>query len=185
MAEADVDEEFVAIDGIVAYGEHGVAVAPTDATSELDPSWTDLGLTTDTGVTRSETSTSTVRRAWQKRVKLRTLVTDAAVRWQFILLQTNRDSVELFSGIAVADDGSVIVDPSREKPLIRFCRDDIDGDDVVREYAPRARVVEVGDQVSVGTDSYGWPVTVEAEYDTDLGGYTQRWFSALETPEGS
>jgi hypothetical protein len=180
MPGADATEEFVAIDGIVATGEYGVAVAPTDATGDLGVTWTDHGLTTDAGVTRSQPVTSTTRRAWQNRKKLRTITTEAAVRFQFILVQTNEANVKLFHGVPLVA-GSLVTDPGREWPLIAFDFDKIDGDDVIREYAPSARVVEVGDQVAVSGDGWGWPITIEAEWDDTLGGYTRQFYSAYET----
>lgn len=171
----DVDEEFVGIDGNVYAGVHGAAVAPTTATGTPDVSWTDLGLTTNTGVTRSEPNTSQTRRAWQNNTKLRTLVTEAAVRWQTILVQTNPDTVELFHGKELTA-GALVTDPG-VWPTIAFMIDIIDGDNVIREYAPTAQVVEIGDQVAVAGDTFGWPVTIEASYDATLGGYTKRFFS--------
>ena len=180
----NADEEFVAIDGIVATGEYGVAVAPTNAAGALDVTWTDHGLTTDAGVTRSQPTSSTKRYAWQNRKKLRTIVTEAAVRFNFILVQTNEDNVGLFHGVPLTA-GSLITDPSREWPLIAFDLDMIDtdstDDDTIREYAPSARVVEVGDQVALAGGGFGWPITLEAEYDSTLGGYTQQWYSRYET----
>ena len=173
-------QEFVAIDGIVASGVNGVAVAPTNATGALDNTWVDHGLTTAAGVTRSEPRSATVRRAWQKNTKMRTLVTDASVRFVFILTQTNQKGIELFHGVSLVA-GSLITDPSRDWPLIAFDFDSIDGANVVREYAPRARVVEVGDRVSVAGDTFGYPITVEAEYDSALGGYTRLFYSEFET----
>jgi hypothetical protein len=175
----DVSEEFVGIDGNVYVGEYGVAVAPTDADTSLGVTWTDLGLTTNTGVTRSEPTSSTTRRAWQNNAKLRTLVTEAAVRWATVLVQTNPDTIELFHGLPLEADGSVITNPG-VWPTIAFTIDVIDGENVIREYAPTAQVVEIGDQVAVAGDTFGWPVTIEASYDSTLGGYTQRWFSEFE-----
>lgn len=180
---ADPEEEFLAIDGIVATGTHGSAVAPVNASDALGGTWTDHGLTTDAGVTRSEPATRTVRRAWQNRKKLRTITTEAAVRFVFVLVQGNEDNIGLFHGVALTS-GSLITDPSREWPLIAFDLDTIDtesdNDDVIREYAPSARVVEIGDQVAVAGGGLGWPITLEAEYDADLGGYTKRFFSKYE-----
>ena len=177
------EEEFIAIDGIVASGEHGTAAAPVNATGDLGGTWTDHGLTTDAGATRSQPVSRTVRRAWQNRKKLRTITTEAAVRFQFTLIQTNEANIELFHGVALTA-GSMVTDPSREWPLIAFDLDMIDtesdADDVIREYAPSARVVEVGDQVALAGGGLGWPITVEAEYDADLGGYTQLFFSKFE-----
>jgi hypothetical protein len=176
----NTDEEFVAIDGIVASGEYGVAVAPETATSELGVTWNDHGLTTDAGVTRSSQATRTIRRAWQNNTKLRTLTTDAGVRFQFILTQTNAANVSLFHGVELVA-GSLITNPNQDWPLIAFCFDKIDGDNIIREYAPRARVVEVQDQVAVAGDTWGYPITVEAEYDDTLEGFTQLWYSEFET----
>jgi hypothetical protein len=181
---ADATEEFIAIDGIVATGTYGVAVAPTTASGDLGVTWTDHGLTTDAGVTRSQPVSRTVRRAWQNRAKLRTITTEAAVRFQFVLVQTSEENIELFHGVALTA-GSIDVDPSREWPLIAFCLDTIDteseNDDVIREYAPSARVVEVGDQVAIAGGGYGWPITVEAEYDSGIATYTKQFYSKFET----
>lgn len=180
---ADVDEEFIAIDGIVASGVHGTAVAPVDASGALGGTWTDHGLTTDAGATRSQPVSRTVRRAWQNRKKLRTITTEAAVRFSFILVETTEANVKLFHGAPLVA-GSIVTDPGREWPLIAFDLDMIDSDsggDVIREYAPSARVVEVGEQVAVAGGGYGWPITVEAEYDAGIGGYTKQFFSKFET----
>lgn len=178
------EEEFIAIDGIVASGVHGTAAAPVDATGALGGTWTDHGLTTDAGVTRSQPVSRTVRRAWQNRKKLRTITTEAAVRFQFTLVQTTEANIQFFHGMELTA-GSIVTDPSREWPLIAFDLDMIDtesaADDVIREYAPSARVVEVGDQVALAGGGLGWPITVEAEYDDALGGYTKMFFSKFET----
>lgn len=176
----DTEEEFVAIDGIVASGEFGVAVAPTNAVGALDTTWVDHGLTTAAGVTRSAPASRSVRRAWQNNIKLRTLTTEAAVRFVFTLVQTNAANVGFFHGVPLVA-GSLVTDPSREWPLIAFDFDQIDGDNNIREYAPRARIVEVGDQVSLAGDNIGYPITVEAEYDEGIGGYTVLFYSEFET----
>lgn len=177
------EQEFIAIDGIVASGVHGTAAAPVNASGALGGTWTDHGLTSDAGVTRSQPVSRTVRRAWQNRKKLRTITTEAAVRFQFTLIQTNEANIQLFHGLELTA-GSIVTDPSREWPLIAFDLDMIDtesdADDVIREYAPSARVVEVGDQVALAGGGLGWPITVEAEYDADLGGYTKIFFSKFE-----
>lgn len=177
----NTDAEFIAIDGIVASGVFDVAVAPTDATTALGATWEDHGLTTAAGVVRSEQRSATVRRAWQNNTKLRTLVTDASVRFVFTLVQTTQKNIELFHGVPLVD-GSLVTNPNRDWPRIAFDLDSIDGDNVIREYAPRARVVEIGDRVSLASDTYGYTITVEAEYDEELGGFTKLFYSEFETP---
>lgn len=175
----NVDEEYVAYDGIIATGAYGTATAPTSALTPLGTGWTDHGLVTAAGVTRSQPVSATVRRAWQNNAKLRTLVTEAAVRWVFILVQTSQANVELFHGTEMVD-GRLVVDPARKREPVAFDFDTIDGDNVIREYAPRASVVEVGDQVAIAGDTWGWPITIEAEYDTAIGGYTVQYYSEFE-----
>lgn len=182
MTSPNVDEEFVGVDGIVATGVYGVAVAPTTAVGALDASWTDQGETTDAGVNRASTRSATTRRGWQKNRKLRTLVTESATRFKFVLVQTSRDSVALFHGVPLSA-GSIITDPGREWPLIAFDLDLVDSsvaNGTIREYAPRARVVEVGEQIAVAGDGWGWPITIETEYDNTLGGHTRQWYSKFE-----
>lgn len=185
MAGVDVNEEFAAIDGIVATGEYGVAVAPTNATDVLGGTWTDQGETTDAGVVRSQVRTVTTRRGWQRNRKLRALVTEGAVRFQFTLVQTNADSIELFHGMPLTA-GSIVTDPTRDWPLIAFDLDMVDtgipANGVIREYAPSARVVEVGDRTAVAGVGVTWNITVEAEYDDTIQGYTQVFYSSEESP---
>lgn len=173
------NEEYVAYDGIVATGVYGTAAAPISAKTALGVTWVDHGLTTAAGVTRSQPVTATVRRGWQNKTRLRTLTTEAAVRWVFILVQSSKANVELFHGTTMVN-GKLVVDPSREWPRIAFDFDTIDGTNIIREYAPNAKVVEVGDQVAVSGDTWGWPITVEADYDSTIKGYSVQFYSQFE-----
>ena len=183
----DVTEEFVPIDGIVASGTFGAAAAPINSTGALGGTWKDHGLTTAAGVTRSQPVSQTVRRGWQNNKKLRTLTTEAAVRFQFILVQTDEANIQLFHGVPLVA-GSLVADPSREWPQIAFDFDMIDSENdgnIIREYAPTARVVEVGDRVAVPGGGVGWPITVEAEYDAGIDGYTKQFYSEFEGAAGA
>lgn len=184
MASADVAEEFIAGDGIVATGVYGVAVAPTSATDPLDVTWTDQGLVSDAGVVITEQVTATARRAWQNNRKLRMTISETAQRFSFTLIQTNEDSVELFHGVPVEADGSLVRNLNRERPRIAFCLDMIDPDDdtrIIRAYCPDAQVVEVGERTAASGGGFQWPVTIDATYDETLGGHVQWWFSELDT----
>ncbi|KTS90673.1 hypothetical protein NS183_07760 [Microbacterium testaceum] len=176
----NIEEVYVAVDGIVAVGVFGTATPPTSATSTLGPSWKDTGYVSEDGVTETTEQSTTVLRAWQKRKKVRTLVEEGSVRYQFRLIQTNADTVALYYGGTVATDGSIVIDPTKERPVIAFDLDVIDGDNVVRAYAPEAQVVEVGDQVYSNGEPIGYEVTVECSYNEALGGSVKKWYSALE-----
>ena len=175
----DVDEVIVGVDGVVATGVYGVAVAPIDAETPLGVTWTDQGYVTEDGVTESTSQTTEVLRAWQRATRVRTLITEGEVTFQFTLMQTNADTLALYYGGEVDEDGSIIQDPTVERPRIAFCLDIIDGDKIVRKYAPNAQVTEVGDQVAQTGGEVGYDVTVTCSYDEELGGAVQHWFSEL------
>lgn len=179
MPGIDPEEVRVAVDGVVSVGVYG-ATAPTTHSSALAAAWTDLGLVTEDGVTRTTETESEVIRAWQNNQRVRTVITSGEVTFEFVLMQTNADTVGFFHGDEVnPTDGSVVVDPTKERPRIAFNLDIIDGDEVIREYAPNAQVTEVGEQVAVSGTEFGWPVTVTCSFDETLGGATKRWFSSL------
>jgi hypothetical protein len=181
MAGKTVEEVRVAVDGVVATGVFGTAVAPTSATSVLGNTWTDLGYVSEDGVTESTSTSSEKIRAWQKAKVVRTVITEGAISFKLALIQTNADTVALYYGGEVAADGSIIIDPTKERPIIALDLDVIDGDEVIRVYAPEAQVTEVGDIVYQNGAAIGYEVTIEAAYNETLGGSAQKWFSSLDT----
>jgi len=179
MAGKVVDEVRVGVDGIVSTGVSGTAVAPTSAVSVLGVGWTDLGYVSEDGVTES-TSVSTEKiRAWQKLKVVRTTITEGTVSWKAVLIQTSADTVALYHGGTVAGDGSIVVDPTAERPLIAVVIDIIDGAEIIRSYAPEAQVTEVGDLVYQNGAPIGYEVTIEANHNETLGGAVQKWYSSL------
>lgn len=176
----NIEEVYVAVDGIVSVGAFGTAEAPTSAVSVLDPDWDDVGYVSEDGVTETTEQSTTALRAWQNRKRVRTIVEEGSVRYQFRLIQTNADTVALYYGGTVQSDGSIIIDPTRERPTIAFNLDVIDGDNSIRAYAPEAQVVEVGDQVYSNGEAIGYEVTVECSYNETLGGAVKKWYSALD-----
>lgn len=175
-----VDEVRVGVDGIVATAVFGTA-APTSGISTLPtPAWTDLGYVSEDGVTETtETSTEKIR-AWQKAKVVRTVVTEGAVRWSFTLIQTSAETVALYYGGTVEEDGSIVIDPTAVRPVLAFDLDVIDGDEIIRAYAPEAQVTEVGDQVYQNGAPIGYEVTVEAQHNEALGGSVKKWYSSLD-----
>lgn len=176
----NIEEVYVAVDGIVSVGTFGTAAAPTSAVSVLGADWDDVGYVSEDGVTETTEQSTTALRAWQNRKRVRTIVEEGSVRYQFRLIQTNADTVALYYGGTVQTDGSIIIDPTRERPTIAFNMDVIDGDNSIRAYAPEAQVVEVGDQVYSNGEAIGYEVTVECSYNETLGGAVKKWYSALD-----
>lgn len=175
----NIEEVRVGVDGIVATGAFGVAAAPTDADTALGGTWADLGYVSEDGVTETTEQSTSVLRAWQNAKKVRTLIEEGSVRYQFTLIQTNADTVAFYYGGTVESDGSIVIDPTRERPVLAFDIDVIDGDSIIRAYAPEAQVVEVGDQVYASGEPIGYEVTVECSYNEELGGSVKKWYTDL------
>jgi hypothetical protein len=178
MAGKDTDEVYVGVDGIVSIGDD-TAVAPTTASSTLGTGWVDLGYVSDQGVDETINQTATPLRAWQKNKVVRTIVEDGDVAYHFVLLQTSADTVAFYYGGTVETDGSIVIDPTIERPRFPFNLDVIDGENRIRAYAPDAQITEVGSQVYRNGEPVGYEVTVTAGYDDTLGGSVQKFFSAL------
>lgn len=184
MAGKSTEEVYIGVDGIVSVGTD-LATAPTSAESVLGTGWTDLGYVSDQGVDETINQSSTPLRAWQNRKIVRTLVEESDVQYHFVLLQSSADVVAFYYGGAVASDGSIVIDPSVERPRVKFNLDVIDGDEQIRAYAADAQVTEVGSQVYRNGEPIGYEVTVTCTHDDTLGGSVKKWYSALaETPAG-
>ena len=181
MAGKNIEDVRVGVDGIISTGEFGTAEAPTSATSALGTGWDDLGYASEDGVTETTEQSTSVLRAWQKAKKVRTLIEEGTVRYQLTLIQTNADTVAFYYGGVVEADGSIVIDVSKERPVVAFNLDVIDGDNIIRAYAPESQVVEVGDQVYANGEPIGYEVTVECAYNETLGGSVKKWYSALDT----
>jgi hypothetical protein len=180
MAGKNTEEVYLGVDGIVATGAFGVAAAPTDATTALGATWTDLGYVSDQGVDETLNQSTTPLRAWQKNKVVRTVVEDGDVQYHFVLLQTSAETVAFYYGGTVATDGSIVIDQSAERPTLAFVLDVIDGDNVIRAYGPEAQVTEVGNQVYRNGEPVGYEVTVTCNYNEALGGSVKKWYSALD-----
>jgi hypothetical protein len=173
-----VEEVRVAVDGVVSTAAFGTA-APTSAVSVLAAPWKDLGYVSEDGVTESTSVSSEKIRAWQKAKVVRTTITEGTVTFQFVLIQTNADTVGLYYNGTVAADGSIIADPTRARPVLAFDLDIIDGDQIIRKYVPEGQITEVGDQVFQNGAAIGYEVTIEANHNEALGGSVQNWYSEL------
>lgn len=185
MAGKQTDEVYIGVDGIVAIGDFGVAVAPTDASTALGVSWTDLGYVSDAGVDETVNQTSNPLRAWQRNKKVRSLVEDGTVEFHFVLLQTSADVVGFYYGGTVDNDGSIVINPSAERQKFALVLDVIDvhpdtaAERVVRAYAPEAQITSVGNQVYRNGEPIGYEVTIECAYNETLEGSVQKWYDEL------
>jgi len=176
-----IEEVRVAVDGVVAVGAFGAA-APTSALSSLTGNHTDYGYVSEDGVTESTSVSSEKIKAWQKSKVVRTTITEGIVSWKLVLIQTNAATVALYYNGIVQADGSIVVDPTKERPILSFVLDVIDGGQIIRSYAPEAQITEVGDQVYQNGAPIGYEVTIEANYNETLVGSVKKWYSSLAAP---
>lgn len=172
----------VGVTGAVYVDSTGSAVSPTDASTALPAGWVDLGFISEDGITEErERSTETIR-AWQNATVVREVVTEAALRYSFTMIETKEDVVELFYGATVdSGTGKVIVNPGAQAAAKGMVFDIIDGTETIRIYAPKAQVTEVGEQVYASGEPIGYEVTVTCYYDSTLAGSAAKFYKSLDT----
>lgn len=173
----------VAVTGEVSVGDT-TAAAPTGTGSALAPGFLGLGYVSEDGVTETRDRSTDTIKAWQNSDTVRTVVTDSSLTYSFTLLETNKDTVELFYGVdvtAAASDGSFVIVPASTGGRKSFVLDVVDGAELIRTYVPQGEVTEVGDRVYAGGEPIGYEVTITAYNDPTLGGAAQVWATALKT----
>jgi hypothetical protein len=188
----NIDDVRVGVDGIVATGPLN-ATPPTSATSPLPTGpdgFVDLGYVSEDGVTETTEQNVQKLRAWQNAKVVRSFITEGETVYKLTLIQTTADTIALYYGGSVEADGSIIVNPMSERPIVSFVFDIIDGDEVIRTYAPEAQVTEVGDQVYQNGAPIGYEITISCSVVDNIAGSTakgsvKKWYSSLATPPGS
>jgi len=71
---------------------------PTDASTPLGVGWSQLGYVSDAGVSLTPSITTQAINAWQSAVPVKYLVTGATFQMAFVLLQFDKEAVELYFG---------------------------------------------------------------------------------------
>lgn len=163
----------VAVTGAVYVAPTGTA-APTAFGSTLNAAFKDLGYVSEDGVTETRERSTEDIRAWQNAAIVRTAVTESAIRFQFVLIETKKETVEAFYGSSVTDaTGLITIDPSTTGGRKSWVLDIIDGAVTERTYIAEGEITEVGDVVYANGEPIGHDVTVTA-YTSPL-----RWYSQL------
>lgn len=169
----------VAVTGAVYVGVSG-ATAPTSADDSLNVAFKDLGYVSEDGVTETRDRTTDKVKAWQNAATLREVVTEADCSYSFMLVETKRETVELFYGGTVdGATGAIVIDPAETGGRQAFVVDVIDGDDFIRSYIPDGEITEVGDQVYAGGQPIGYQVTVTCYANAGIGGSVKKFYSSL------
>jgi hypothetical protein len=169
----------VAVTGAVYLAPSGTA-APTDATTAPSASFNDLGYVGEDGVTETRERSSEKIKAWQGSATVREVVTESSLTYTFVLIETKKETVELFYGSEVDANGMVAIVPSETGGRHALVIDVIDGEDFIRTTIDDGEVTEVGDQVYAAGEPIGYEVTVTA-YPDGNGVAARKHYSALDT----
>jgi len=172
----------VAVTGAVSVGATS-ATAPTGTSGTLT-GFTDLGLIGEDGVTEAHGRSTNSIKAWQNGAEVRVVVTEGTLTYNFVMLETKKETVELYYGTTVtqtATDGSFVVIPTATGGRKSFVLDVVDGAELIRTYVPEGEVTEVGDKVYVNGEAIGYEVTVTAYLNSGIGGNAQTWATALKS----
>lgn len=160
LPTTSTDNVRVGATGYALYAATGTTL-PTNATAAPAAGFlaNDVGYLSDAGITMSIGRETTDITAWQNADVVRTIMTGHTVTFQFEMLETNSDSLELafgnFSANTVEIDGTVM-------PNKAFILHIDDGGNDIRIVIPNGQVTENGDVVFANNDAVKWPVTITA-----------------------
>lgn len=164
-------ELFIPGGGSVLIADVGATV-PTDTTTPWDNDWTDLGYTTEDGVSFTPGITLTEVNAWQSRLPVRRTQTAESLDIEFSLLQRNEDtlSLALRGGTWV---GGVYTPPTAGV-LNEYALgvEGVDGDQIERWVFARVIVSTVGAITLQRTNPSAIPITMSVLATADENPFT-------------
>lgn len=175
--------------GAVYVDLAGTATAPTSSSSALGVGWTDLGYTTTDGsptLTIPVSTDKTVIQGWPnlETVRIVRTPTQDVPTLQVVLMETSLAVIRTAFGVTpaqTATDGSFVFNAATLRPTVGLVFDGIDGSEIERYYAPKARVTAVDAIKLSGTDVTSYAVTWDFERDDTLQGNFKSWMTALKS----
>ena len=154
------DNVRVAVTGAVYYAVSGTAL-PTNATTALNAAFyaNDVGYISEDGITMAISEDITDIVAWQDGAVVRKVQTGHDVTFQFSMLETASDPLNVyfgnFSSNTVEVDGSTM---PRQSYVIQVD----DGGNDIRIVIPDGQVTERGDIVFANAEAISYDVTITA-----------------------
>ena len=175
----DASNVRVAVTGAVYVGPTGTT-APTDAVTALDAALVDLGYVHEDGVTETRERSTEKIKAWQNAATVREVVTESGMTYTFRLIETKKETVELFYGAEVDANGAVRINPSKTGGRQAFAIDVLDDGQEIRVFIPEGEVSSVGEQQYANGTPIGYEVTITC-YPDENGDVAVKFYSALDT----
>jgi hypothetical protein len=152
----------VAVTGAVYFAPIATAI-PNDAYEALNVAFLDVGYISEDGVTESQGTDTNDITAWQNGAVVRRVQTSHVLTFQFTMIETNPNTMELYYGDFTSGTTQVLGSTQDRR---RFVIDVVDGTDNIRIVVPDGQVTEFGDVTYVNGDAVGRQVTVTAYPET-------------------
>lgn len=176
-----------AVAGMLYRAPFGTAL-PTDATTALPSAFENVGYIGEKGIKNAiKTDKSEIKDASGATVL--TQMTGFSETYQMVLLETmNAVAAKTAYGddsVTSGSNGALTITHKMPKGNFTFVIEaKLNGGKLLRNVIPSATVSELGDRTMVGTDAYGYDVTLAANAWADYGGGTSREFiAAPATPQ--
>lgn len=175
----------VAVTGAIRVGT-AAAQAPVDADAPLGAGWADLGYVSEDGVTETRDRSTNSIKGWQNGDIVREVVTEAKLSYKVVLIETKRETVELYYAGKVDARGGIVIVPARTGGRKPYVLDVIDDDEFIRTYIAEGEITEVGEQVYASGEPIGYEATITAypspaivDPETGEQGAAIKWYASL------
>ncbi len=136
-------------DGVIAVAAT-TATAPTSAVSALPSGFNDLGAISDDGVTETRDRSTDTIVIWQNAAVAREAVTESSYQFGFTMVETKKETVELFYGTTVtasAPHGTYTIVPGATSGRKSFVVEIVDGQQIKRTYIAEGELFKGGDAI--------------------------------------
>ena len=189
-AYVNVGKPDTAVSGGVSSAPLGTAI-PVDATTALDPEFTNYGFISEDGLTETNEKSSDKIKAWGGRI-VKNLQTDSSASFSFSFIESsNADVLKAICGEdnVTVSGSSITAKFDLEQLPSRVWNFDVrDGDKRVRVSVPNGQITELGDVTYGDEDVIAYEVTVDALWSDDLQAYYVKMLDngtvSPEDPEG-
>lgn len=163
----------VAVTGAVYAAATGATItAPTSPTSVLDADLIDLGYLSEDGV-EEERDRKTEDIKGHDGTVVRTVVTESSVKFTFTMIETKKETLELFYGSVATEGatyGDLSVNTSDTGGRRAFVIDTIDGSEITRRWIPEGELSEVDKLALSNGEPIGYTVTITGYPSTIANG---------------
>ena len=169
MSNLNPDNVKAAITGEVLIGPMSAAAAVT-STSGPRTGLVSLGYLDEDAITITPSRSVDKKKAWQNGDTVRSLVTEADLTIKFVMIETKKETVELYWQTEVTqsgDEGGFDIVPSAKNDPVGIVVDLVDGSDLTTYVFERAELEDRAELKLTNKDLTGHGVTMSASPGSD------------------